>query len=242
MYLLKLFTQNAAQAIRNAELNEALMQKEKLSAVGQVIGMVIHDLRSPLSTIKQTINLMKEEDYPGDLIGLIDQSLDNASLIFDDLLDFIKENPVRKVPVSLNKIVNVAIKQAETRRGFGKVDFVQDIPEGLVIPGDESKLERVLVNLLNNAVDALADIPGKGIVHIITQTDSKEVVLHITDDGPGIPPEINKTLFDPFVTLHKKNGTGLGLAIVAKFVAMHGGTISVTNDPGANFKISLPLY
>ncbi|MGN6177540.1 MAG: ATP-binding protein [Mucilaginibacter sp.] len=241
MYLLKLFTQNAAQAIRNAELNEALMQKEKLSAVGQVIGMVIHDLRSPMNCIKQTTGLMREEDCSVDLIDLIEQSLDNASLIFDDLLDFIKENPVKKVSVSFDKIVNEAVKQAETRKGFDNIEIVRDISEGLLLSGDESKLSRVMVNLLNNAVDALADRPEKGTIRIGAQTDKKEAVLYIADSGPGIPPEINKTLFDPFVTLHKKNGTGLGLAIVAKFVAMHGGTIDVTNDPGANFRIRLPL-
>jgi len=241
MYLLKLLTQNAAQAIRNAELHEELLQKEKLSAVGQVIGMVIHDLRSPLNCIKQTTSLMREEECAGDLVDIIDQSLENASLIFDDLLDFIKENPIKKVPLPLYKIVDEAVKQAEAREGFKQIGIIRDIPETLLISGDESKLGRVIVNLLNNAVDALAGIPEKRSIYIEAQTCGQEVILDIKDNGPGIPLEIRKTLFDPFVTMHKKNGTGLGLAIVAKFVTMHGGSISIAdNNPGASFRLRLP--
>jgi signal transduction histidine kinase len=241
IYLLKLLTQNAAQAIRNAELNEQLLQKEKLSAVGQVIGMVIHDLRSPMNCIKQTTSLMREDDCSGDLIDLIDQSLDSASLIFDDLLDFIKENPIKKVPVNLNQIVDKAIRQAENRMGFKSISIIRDIPQTLIVSGDESKLERVIVNLINNAVDALSGVSGKKHIRIVAKTNDQAVLMQIADNGPGIPGEINKTLFDPFVTMRKKNGTGLGLAIVARFIAMHDGSISVTNSPGATFNISLPL-
>ncbi|MDO3627623.1 ATP-binding protein [Mucilaginibacter sp. BT774] len=242
MYLLKLFMQHAAQAIRNAELNAQLIQKEKLSAVGQVIGMVIHDLRSPISNIKQTAGLMREVDQPGDLIGMIDQSVEHTLLIFDDLLDFIKENPVKKVPVDLNKIIEAAIRQASAKQGFSRITMIKDIPETLMIPGDENKLERVMVNLLNNAVDAVSNNTGeKGTIRIRAEVQDDNLILHIADNGPGIPAEIGQTLFEPFVTLHKANGTGLGLAIVRRFIAMHGGDVSVACNPGADFRISLPL-
>jgi two-component system NtrC family sensor kinase len=242
MYLLKLFVQNAAQAIRNAELNEKLIQKEKLSAVGQVIAMVMHDLRTPIKNIKLITSLMREDGEASDMIDLIDQSAEQASGIFDDFLDFIKENTVKKEPVNLDKIADEAIKQAESKEGFAFVSISKNIPADLVVPGDESKLRRTISNLVNNAIDVLHDQHIKnGTINISAEIAGKEVLLTITDNGPGIPSDIRGTLFDSFVTKHKSNGTGLGLAIVKQFVTGHGGKIAVTNNNGAVFSITLPL-
>jgi two-component system NtrC family sensor kinase len=242
MYLIKLFVQNAAQAIRNAELNEKLLQKEKLSAVGQVLAMVMHDLRSPIKNIKFITGLMREDGEEGEMIDLIDESAEQASKIFDDFLDFIKETKITKVSVNVNKIVTEAIKQAETRTGIERITITKCIPDTLVVPGDESKLRGTIINLVNNAIDVLHDKNVKdGAINISARIEDKEVTLYITDNGPGIPPEIKDTLFEPFVTKHKKNGTGLGLSIVKQFIVGHGGKIAVFNNNGATFTITLPL-
>jgi signal transduction histidine kinase len=242
MYLLKLFVQNAAQAIRNAELNEKLIQKEKLSAVGQVLAMVMHDLRSPIKNIRFITGLMREEGEGSEMVDLIDESAEQASKIFDDFLDFIKETRITKVSVNIDKIVNEAIKQAESRTGIEKITITKNIPDTLVIPGDESKLRGTIVNLVNNAIDVLHDKNiANGAIDISAHVEGKEVILLITDNGPGIPPEIKDTLFEPFVTCHKKNGTGLGLSIVKQFITGHGGKIAVYNNHGATFTITLPL-
>jgi len=242
MYLLKLFIQNAAQAIRNAELNEKLLQKEKLSAVGQVIGMVMHDLRSPIKNLGLITSMMREEGIESDLIGLIDQSAEQASEIFDDFLDFIKDIPVKKSPVNLNKIALEAVKQAAGREGISNMSVQVDIHEDMVVQGDESKLRRSISNLVNNAADALHDFKvHDATIKISAMVDGDMVLLYIRDNGPGIPPEIVTTLFNPFVTKDKRNGTGLGLAIVKQYVNAHGGDITMKNENGAVFTISLPL-
>ena len=242
MYLLKLFVQNAAQAIRNAELNEKLIQKEKLSAVGQVLAMVMHDLRSPIKNIKFITGLMREEGEGSEMVDLIDESAEQASKIFDDFLDFVKETRITKVSVNVNKIVAESIKQAESRAGIEKITITKNIPDTLVIPGDESKLRGTIVNLVNNDIDVLHEkYVEYGTIYISARIVGKEVILYITDNGPGIPPEIKDTLFEPFVTCHKKNGTGLGLSIVKQFIIGHGGKIAVCNDNGATFTITLPL-
>ena len=242
MYLLKLFVQNAAQAIRNAELTDKLIQKEKLSAVGQVLAMVMHDLRSPIKNIKLITGLMREDGQGSEMVDMIDQSAEQASKIFDDFLDFIRETKITKVSVNVNKIVTEAINQAETGAGGENITITKSIPDSLVIPGDESKLRGTIVNLVNNAVEVLRDKKVKnGAINISACVKDKEVTLYITDNGPGIPPEIKDTLFDPFVTRHKKNGTGLGLSIVKQFIVGHGGQIAVYNDNGATFTITLPL-
>ena len=243
MYLLKLFVQNASQAIRNAELNEILIQKEKLSAVGQVIGMVMHDLCCPIKNIKLITSLMREDGNESDLVDMIDQSAEQASAIFDDFLDFIKETKITKAPVHINKIADEAIKQAVAREGFEKITITKHIPENLIVPGDESKLRRTVINLVNNSIDVLHALDiSNGMVSISAHHSGQEMILTITDNGPGIPPEIINTLFEPFVTKHKKNGTGLGLAIVKQFITGHGGKITVENNNGAAFTIRLPLY
>jgi len=242
MYLLKLFVQNAAQAIRNAELNEKLIRKEKLSAVGQVIGMVMHDLRTPIKNIKFMTDMMRQESEGNELIDMIDQSAEQASNIFEDFLDFLKEIPVQKVPVELNKIVSEAIELAKTHEGWSNITIHSYLPDGQIVPGDESKLRRVISNLVNNAADVLHDHKiADPTIHISGWVENKYLMLVICDNGPGIPKDIMSTLFEPFVTKNKHCGTGLGLAIVKQYIAAHGGKIAVTNNNGAIFTIALPL-
>jgi len=242
MYLLRLFIQNAAQAIRNAELNEKLIQNEKLSAVGQVMGMVMHDLRSPIKNIKVLTDLLRRDGAESQWIDLIDQCAEQASEIFDDFLDFIRNEPVKKSAIPLNKIVKDAIKMNEGRPGLEAVALQVDVADGLMVKGDESKLRRVFSNLVANSIDVLHDHKvGNGKISISANVTGKHVGIKVEDNGPGIPAEIQRTLFEPFVTKEKQKGTGLGLAIVKQFVVAHGGSIEVKNDPGAVFTINLPL-
>jgi two-component system NtrC family sensor kinase len=242
MYLLTLFVQNAAQAIRNAELCEKLIQKEKLSAVGQVIGMVMHDLRAPIKNIKFMTDMMREEGEESELIDMIDQSAEQASGIFEDFLDFLKEIPIQKNPVDVNKITNEAIHQAKNRDGWANINIESYIPNNLFVPGDESKLRRVMSNLINNAADVLHDHKiADPTIHISAWVKDNNLMLAVCDNGPGIPQEIQSTLFEPFITRNKNSGTGLGLAIVKQYVLAHGGKIAVSNNKGALFTITLPL-
>ena len=245
LYLLKLFILNAAKAIRNAELREKLLQKEKLSAVGKAVSMMMHDLRSPIKNIKVLTDMMRA-DYPeNEWLDMIDECGVQASEIFEDFLDFIKETPVKKSPVGIDKTISEGIKLAEARSGGGQVTIHTEIAPNLAVAGDESKLKRSVMNLVNNAIDALLDskTPDPQInISAKMIAETKQVLITIHDNGPGIPSEIMKTLFDPFVTIQKSNGTGLGLAIVKQYITAHGGEIKAGNDKGAVFTISLPSY
>jgi two-component system, NtrC family, sensor kinase len=243
LYLLKLFVLNAAKAIRNAELREKLLQKEKLSAVGNAVSMMMHDLRSPIKNIKVMTDLMRQENVQSEWLGMIDECAVQASEIFEDFLDFIKETPVKKLPVTIEKIVDEGIKLAEARNTRGQVTIHKNIPPGLVVPGDESKLKRCIMNLVSNAMDALLDRktpdPRINISAELSDAGSRVSII-IRDNGPGIPSDIIGTVFEPFVTRRKTNGTGLGLAIVKQYITAHGGNITVANDKGAVFTITLP--
>ncbi len=244
LYLLKLFVLNAAKAIHNAELREKLMQKEKLSAVGKAVSMMMHDLRSPIKNIKVLTDMMRADHPQNEWLDMIDECGVQASGIFEDFLDFIKETPVKKLPVNLDKVIDEGIKLAEAKNSIGKVTIRKEGQSGLILAGDESKLKRSVMNLVNNAMEALHDHKiTNPCIHVSAEVDknSKNVVISVRDNGPGIPPGIINTLFDPFVTKEKTNGTGLGLAIVKQYVTAHGGEIKVHNNNGAAFTISLPM-
>jgi two-component system NtrC family sensor kinase len=243
LYLLKLFVLNAAKAIHNAELKERLMQKEKLSAVGKAVSMMMHDLRAPIKNIKVLTDMMRADHPDSEWLDMIDECGVQASGIFEDFLDFIKETPVKKIPVDLNKTIHEGIKLAEARQADRPVKINCIVPSNLAVPGDESKLKRCIMNLLNNAIDALTDNKiSEPSIEITAETveGSGQVKIRVRDNGPGIPEKIMRTLFDPFVTSEKANGTGLGLAIVKQYIAAHGGEIRVANDNGAVFTITLP--
>ncbi len=216
LYLLQLFVLNAAKAIHNAELREKLLQKEKLSAVGKAVSMMMHDLRSPIKNIKACTALMRDEYPESELLDMIDQCGEQAS---------------------------EGIKLAEHRNINGQVSIHKNFPDNLVIAGDESKLKRAIMNLINNAIDALLDYKiNQPRIDVSAKADKKinEVIITVRDNGLGISSDIIKTLFDPFVTKKKANGTGLGLAIVKQYIVAHGGEIKVENDNGAVFTIHLP--
>jgi K+-sensing histidine kinase KdpD len=244
MYLLKLFVQGAAKAIRNAELYEKLLQKEKLSAVGNAIGMVMHDLRSPIKNISVLTNILRQEGMKSQWLDAIDECAVQASEIFDDFLDFIKETAAKKLPVNLLRTIAGGIKLAEARHDLKSVTVNKNIPVDIVIKGDESKLRRAIMNIVSNAAEALTGNKiANPVIDIAAQKNDTgtEVVLVIKDNGPGIPQAILKTLFEPFITTGKSNGTGLGLAIVKQYITAHGGSVVAANEGGAVFTIILPL-
>ncbi len=135
---------------------------------------------------------------------------------------------------------------------FAHVDVTFDVPEaGMPAVFDREMIHRVLGNVIKNAAQALRDGRGSradassrawGTVHVTARTEGGTHVIDIDDDGPGIPPEVRTTLFDPYVTT-KRDGTGLGLTIVKKIIVDHGGSIEVRESPegGARIRIHLPL-
>jgi nitrogen fixation/metabolism regulation signal transduction histidine kinase len=156
--------------------------------------------------------------------------LPKAKLASDDLFVFLRSERSQR-------------ELTEEHEPRAKVEFEIPAGEGAPIALDRQMFRRVLVNLINNAVQALAGIEGERRVLIRTEpAGAKSVRLYVDDNGPGIPESLRPTIFDPYVT-HTAGGTGLGLAIVKKIVVEHGGTIDVAESPlgGARIVITLPL-
>lgn len=242
LYLLKLFVHNAAKAICNAELQVKLLEKEKLSAAGKAISMLMHDLRCPIKNIPIITGMMKDEGLQSEWLPMLDQAGEQASEIIDDFMDFIREAPVKKNPLNFLLLVNEAIELSIPAKELANFKIDIQVDPVLIIQGDKSKLKRIVTNLINNAAEILRDkkIANPALcIQAKAQDDCIEII--IKDNGPGIPESLLRNLFDPFITHDKVSGTGLGLAIVKQFVLAHGGIINVYNDGGAVFNIHIPL-
>jgi signal transduction histidine kinase len=119
-----------------------------------------------------------------------------------------------------------------------QVRIVLNMPEGLDLPLDRRRIERVFLNLMGNALEAM---PGGGAIAVSAAAEPESVVVTISDTGPGIAPEIRSRLFQPFVTARKKAGLGLGLALARQAVVDHGGEMwADSSESGANFLFRLP--
>ena len=242
LYLLKLFVQNAAKAIKNIQLNEELIKGEKLAAIGKAMSMLMHDLRTPIKNIPLLTSMMREETGNSEWLDLIDRCGVEASAIFDDFLDFLKDAPLVLNPVAVDQLIADCKLATEEIAKVKMITFNESMTPGLLIAGDHTKLKRVLVNIINNGMDALSDYKVLNpSIDILVQKADKFVKITIKDNGPGIPEKIINNLFDAFITSNKSGGTGLGLAIAKQFIDAHQGSISVKNNNGAEFTILLPL-
>ena len=246
VYMVRLFLEQAAQAIDNAELQEELIRSEKLSAVGQGISMVAHDLRSPLGNIISLVELIKmSDDEPEEIpqyLDLIRQAAENASTIVSDILDFTRNTEIEKQHVLAEQLVERVVGDAERLDTEGRVRITAEPADGVQAYCDFSKMQRVLSNLVRNSAEAMtkAGVEDPEVKVRVGESDGR-VHFVVSDNGPGLPEEIRDKLFVPFVTRGKHAGTGLGLAIVKRFVDAHGGTVDVdTGEQGTSFDVTLP--
>lgn len=246
LYLTRLFLEQAAQAIENVDLQEKMIRQEKLSAVGQAISMVAHDLRGPIGGICQGVEMLETMDHDPEAVRelhtLMLKEARHSLAIVNDILDFTRNAALKKALVNARTLAaalkeDVAGTLLETGVAFqviGDIDFE--------FPADESKIRRILINLIRNAAEALnsTDTPDPQI-KLSVERDDNSVVFRVSDNGPGIPEDIRDTFFVPFVTGGKSGGTGLGLAIVEQFARAHGGNVQWTTSPvGTVFTVRLP--
>lgn len=246
VYLLQLFVQNAVQAIKNAELTDRLLQSEKLSAVGQAISMVMHDIRGPIGQIQNLLDFVKEDENlseDGDeLIDMMKESSLNAMDIVHDVLDFIRNGSLDKEEINLKDFLQRTHKHFKHHYENTEVQIDIKCEENLTLLIDSRKVKRIITNLVNNAVEAMQQkktVDPK--IGITTQKSDSTIEIRIADNGPGIPEQIREKLFEPFVTHGKPKGSGLGLAIVKQFMDAHEGSIEVqSSSEGTTFSLHFP--
>jgi len=210
---------------------EQLLKSEKLSAIGELSARIAHDMRNPLSTIKNSLELMKASqknmDAKTKMIWVrIDRSLLRMSHQVDDVLDYVKVNPIKKKRTKLSFILHDSMKRVSVPKNI-KVTLPKNDVE---IPCDSERLGVVFVNLIMNAIQAMEF--KKGEINISVTNESRDIVLiTVKDNGPGIPGTLIPKIFDPLFTT-RQVGTGLGLPSCKNIIEKHNGSIDVSSTMG----------
>lgn len=231
------------------QLESQLIQSEKLAAVGQLVSGVAHELNNPLTSIAGLSEFLLEQKELGQKdrghLKVIHEQAERAGRIVRNLLTFARKGPAERTYVDLNELLNrtlllmgydLRLKDIEVDK-----DLAPDLPG---VMGDRHALQQVVLNLLTNAAQAVAENPpGRPrAVGVRTWSDG-QVHLRIVDTGPGISPEVRAQLFTPFFTTKEPGqGTGLGLSISYSIVEAHGGHIVIEQpaEGGAAFRVDLP--
>jgi signal transduction histidine kinase len=230
---------------------QRLVQTEKLASMGQISAGVAHEINNPLGTIllysHMLLKQLSEEDDRREDFEMIANEATRCKTIVRGLLDFARQSRISKTPTDLTALVQEAMMLTAHRAQEAQVTVSSTIPEDLpimMIDGDQIK--QMLINLINNGIDAINGSPGPREVTLKVGLNTRKTAftLEVSDTGCGISQENQSKLFTPFFTTKEMGkGTGLGLAITYGVVKMHSGDISVESEEGhgATFFISIPL-
>ena len=228
---------------RTQELREAhdeLIRKERLATLGKLAGGVAHEIRNPLGVIRNATYFLKQSSDKHDPDVLesfeeIQRALATSSHIVGELLDYARDPQPNHTPFSADDAVDNALR---TLNIDPKVSVERAAPSNLHCMGDQGQIERILINLINNAVQAM---PSGGTLSLGCHGDQDTVSFEVSDTGVGISAEYLGKVFDPLFT-QKAKGIGLGLAISRRYAELNQGEIDVESEPdnGSTFRLTLP--
>lgn len=234
-------TEQKLQAVQ-----QDLVQANRLAILGQVAAGVAHEINQPVATIRAYADnartfLDRGQTAPaGENLESIAALTERIGSITEELKTFARKGRGSAEPTGLKDVIEGAVMLLRSRFA-GRMDTLDiDLPPpDLLVMGNRIRLEQVLINLLQNALEAVAPKAGEGRVEVRTYTDAGMVTVTVADNGPGIPPDIRKGLFTPFNT-SKESGLGLGLVISKDIVGDYGGRMEVLSDnSGTRFIVQL---
>lgn len=234
---------------RIARQNEALHQSEKLAALGTLLTGVAHELNNPLAVVSAQALLMQDTALDPKLIeraGKIARAADRCTRIVRTFLAMARKRPLEHAAVDINDVVESVMAVTSYSLRKSNIELKLELsPELPPVWANEDELNQVVTNLVVNAQQAIAECGGGGRLKLVSAYDDVEqtVLLSISDNGPGIAPEIRTRIFEPFFTTKEVGqGTGIGLAVCHRIVESLQGSIRVSSPAGqgAQFTISLP--
>ncbi len=244
-----------AALLEKERTQEQLIQSESLAAIGQLVAGIAHELNNPLasasSLIQTDIELIQEqtEKRQVDQALLEDlayslKELNKTKDIVKSILDLSRQTQTYLEDVDMNAVIDEALQVLHNQYKSMEVAIEKHYDPNLpTIQGNFSNLGQVLINIVNNALQALPDGRGKISLSTACHQDTESIVVECRDDGIGIPPEIMKDIFKPFFTTKEVGkGTGLGLYVSYEIIKKHAGEIRVSSERGmgTTFTIVLP--
>jgi signal transduction histidine kinase len=233
---------NMCASIQSAR--RELIRHERISTIGRLSSSIVHDLRNPLAAIYGGAEIMVDSEIAPPQLKRLAGNIYRASRRIQELLqDLVNVGRGKTEGAEVCRLHEVAAAACDSLAPAAEAQGVTvriEVPESIELPLERARVERVFINLVDNALEAM---PAGGAIHIGATVDTDAATIQVTDTGPGISPEIREHLFQPFVSSGKKNGLGLGLALSRQTILDHGGDMWVESEPGrgARFFIRLPL-
>lgn len=230
-------------------LQEQIVRREKLAALGELVSGVAHEMNAPLQTILSHAQLIETEAAEGsetrEAAGIVGAEARRAARIVGKLLTFARQNPAERLATDLNAVIEDTLELRRYPLRVQEIALQVDLDRDLPLTwADPFQLQQAILNILGNAEQAAVQQAGPRRIGVRTRRDGETAVIAITDSGPGIAPEHFPHIFNPFYTTKPRgSGTGLGLSIADGIVRDHGGTIRVQSEPGkgATFEVALPI-
>jgi len=219
--------------LKNAQAE--LLRQERMATLGKLTATIAHEIRNPLATVNTSvfsIGAALENNQPERIrraIGLAERNIRRCDNIITELLDFTRKLEIRSAAVD----VDAWLERTLDEQVFPEdITCKRDLNSGLKVPMDAEHMRRAVVNIVTNAVHALTEenSPGKELT-VKSLASGKNLEIHVTDTGPGIPEELQHKIFEPLFST-KGFGVGLGLSITKDIIEKHHGSIEVQSKPG----------
>ena len=225
-----------------------LMEAERLNTAGRFAAEICHELNNPINAIVNLTEIISQDEQVDAVLGEDIQVLQNAARrclqVSSNMLRLARKSDSPMELVDLNDVATLAIADVslKTKRAEVKVE-VQTLPRPLMVLGSSSRLEQILVNLMENSIQALSAQPTDRGIQLKCLADGQWAVIEVSDNGPGVEPDVAKQIFEPFFTTKEVGkGTGLGLSISTKIASEHHGSLQlVPTDSGACFRLQIPF-
>ena len=238
--------ETAGQLARvNQELRDSLehmKRADRLAAIGNLSAGLAHEIRNPLASIEGAAGILEggriTEDQRLEFVSIIKKECRRLNRLLGNLLDFARPRAPQRQNLVVEPLLDSVISLVGHAAEIGKIRLRKDVvPAGATLNGDVEQLKQVILNLVLNAMQAM---PDGGEICLAARPGGAGLLIEVSDQGCGIPPENLDKIFNPFFTT-KEQGTGLGLAVAHQIVSQHDGILQARNNPGRGMTFSILL-
>lgn len=241
---LKALSIHIALAFRNANMVENLLSNERVSSLGKMANFLIQDIKKPILVSKRYAEHLKSKDLNEDVVKIVDMLLEQLNHIADLIQSTLSYSEgqiiLRSIVKNINDVLNDFIGRIDSYVKSRNCKISKKFDANVNVKIAEKQFYQAFEHIIKNACDAM---PDGGDIQIETQKSGNNILVSISDAGLGIPESLHQKIFEPFLSLGKRDATGLGLSITKKIIEEHGGSISVKSQmgEGATFTISFPI-